>query len=134
MVDCGDKCGILYSLKKSEREACKVKATCVCEACATLRAISPNLYQACMSDCNSDDETQRPSNKGEFLKKLDPYDLFTRYGIIVEGFDPNKTIEAVKNAEAQKKTDEQTGFLGKIVLLGFVGLGCVLLYFFINKK
>ncbi len=133
MVECGDKCLKFGELNKKAIARCKEKATCVCNNCSTYRAISPNLYQSCMESCNSEDIRKRPTSKEQFLKGFDPYDLFTRYGIIVEGFDPNKTMEAVKNAEAQKKTDEQQGFLGKIVLMGFAGLCGVLLYFFVKK-
>ena len=133
MVECGDKCLKFGELNKKAIARCKEKATCVCDRCATFRAISPNLYQSCMESCNSEDVSKRPTSKDEFLKKFDPNDLFTIYGIKVDGFDITKTTEYIKNAEGQKKTDEQEGFLGKIILMCMVGLGGVLVYFFLKK-
>lgn len=129
MVDCGDACRWIGG----KQTLCRAKRDCVCNSCATFRAISPNLYQSCMAACNVDDATKRPTSRDNFLKTFDPYDLFTRYGIVVEGFDPNKTFEAVKNQEAQAKTDAQQSSLGKVLMFGGVGLLLVMVYFFLKK-
>jgi hypothetical protein len=132
MIKCGDGCGLKYSLNVDARRRCAAKAACVCNSCSTFQAISLGLYQGCMEACNGD-ESKRPKSKEAYMKQFDPYDLFTRYGIIVEGFDPKKTIEYEKNTEAQKSTDAQQGTLTKIVTMGIIGLSGILLYFFFKK-
>jgi hypothetical protein len=124
---CGDNCGFL-GLFPSDK--CKADAECSCKSCATFKSIDLNLYEGCVAACNA--ETNRPKTREDYLKRFKAQELFDRYKIQVDGFDPTDTPEGKALKEAQGRTDTQQGFLGKILLFGLVIVGAVVAYFFIS--
>lgn len=116
------RCGSSCFLKGGD---CKAKRDCSCNKCPELQPISPTLYEACNAACNNDDANLRPLSKNAFLDKIGAAELFSRYGYVVDGFDPKQTTEYKLQEEAQKRTASQEGFFQKIIIFGLVVLACV---------
>ncbi len=114
-VECGRSNLICWS------DTCKNARTCACNICGQLKALNPNLYDACVDACQ---QLPRPESADKFLcNTIGPEVLFNRYGVIKCGFDPYDTLEGdlyVKNEEDKK---ERNDFQTKLI----VGLGGVLL-------
>ena len=100
---------------------CKAAKKCSCNVCGELKAINPNLYDACVDACQ---EVPRPVDSDKYLcKTIGPEILFNRYGIIKCGFDPYKTLEGELYEKTEQKKVENQTFETNIM----IGLGALLL-------
>lgn len=115
------RCGSSCFLKG---EDCKGKRDCSCNVCNTLISISPTLYDACSTACNTNDANQRPKTTKQFLEGIGASELFSRYGYVLEGFDPTQTTEYQLQKESQNQVNNQEGFLKTII---FMALGVLFL-------
>lgn len=116
------RCGSSCFLKGGD---CKAKRDCSCQNCVELQASSAILYDTCNAACNNDDPNKRPLSKKAFLEKIGAVELYSRYGYVLDGFDPTKTTEYKLQKEAQTKVNSQEAFLQKIVLFSLVVLACI---------
>lgn len=121
LIYCGKR---MFLPSKSKRR----KRACACRM-ETLRGVNLNLFEAGVGACQADSSLTAE----EFLcKNNDPAYLFSHYGIIDCGYDPNTSIEAQIYEDKQNQSgvsaDQQRNILiGSAILL--VGL---LLYFILK--
>lgn len=131
-VDCGDNCGAFGHWWS---KGCKAKSDCVCTTCAGLNAIDPNLYASCLAACNTNDDKKRPKSQEQFLcSQVGGEELFSRYHLTRCGYNPDESIEAKKNKEAQTLINTQAESQQKIMLAFLVLIGVVILFFVLRKK
>ena len=106
---------------------CKEAKKCACNVCSELKAINPNLYDACIDACQ---EVPRPTDPDKYLcQNIGPEILFNRYGVVMCGFDPyEETLEGnlYKKTEAAKV--ENQSFETNIM----IGRGALLLILIIT--
>ena len=100
----------------------KAAKKCACNVCSELKAINPNLYDACIDACQVEPQ---PTDPDKYLcGNIGPEILFNRYGVVMCGFNPyEETLEGdlYKKTEADKA--ENQAFETNIM----IGLGALLL-------
>ena len=100
---------------------CKKIKACACNVCGELKAINPNLFDACIDACQ---ESPRPSTTDDYLcGTVGPEVLFNRFGVVKCGFDPYDTLEGELYVQTETQKAEDKSFQQKIIM----GLGAFLL-------
>ena len=132
LVYCSDNCNFINSFSRSRQKICREKRDCVCGACGPLQSLNLNLYESCANACNAENPKDRPTDKDAFLNTFDAADLYKRYGIIIKGFDPTKTIEYTENQKAQERVSQQERFQKNILYGVLFIFFAFLLYFFLK--
>ena len=133
VVRCDDRCKWPEHSNAERRLLCRGKRDCSCGVCGSLQSIDLNLYEGCLAMCNVTDARKRPQNIDDFWKTLDPADVWRRYKVQVNGFDPNTTIEAELNKEKQERIDKQATNQNELTKNLLMGVGIIVLLFLITK-
>lgn len=112
-IDCNKKQFWCWSKR------CKQARSCACQVCSELKAINPNLYDACIDECQ---DAPRPSSTDTYLcDNIGADILFNRYGVIKCGFNPYETLEGQLYTEQEAQKEENRTFQNQII----IGLGIV---------
>ena len=125
MIRCGDK-------KCFWNSACKDKRTCVCDNCVESFATDPNLYEACVVACNSDDRSKRPQSSEDFMcGKIGGEVLWSRYHLTKCNYDPTQSVEAKTAKKSQELINQQGNNQTKIIgaIMAMIFLVIVLMLF-----
>ncbi len=123
-VDCGTKCGMKWGWVKR----CKQMRDCACR-CSPLKAINPNLFDACKNQCNS---TEKPKDHQDFLcNYVGGEVLYSQYGILQCGFQVEDSAQYESWAIQQEAEEVATAGSRKmtniiiLILIGLVGIGFI---------
>lgn len=83
VIDCGSSCFL-------RRKGCKDIKKCACD-CGALKAININLYDACITQCNSDN---RPQGAQDFkCGFVGGEALYNQYGLLDCGFQVKDSLQ-----------------------------------------
>jgi hypothetical protein len=115
-IDCNKPNWLCLSTK------CRKAKRCACNTCGELKAINPNLFDACIDACQ---EPPRPENADAYLcGTVGPEVLFNRFGVVMCGFDPyEETLEGQLFQQSETLKENENSFQQKLV----IGLGAFLL-------
>lgn len=123
--DCGSSCKGIFK-KKSTKEFCRKVRDCAC-GCGVLNSYSPALHDSCVQECNSSPETALTGE--EFLAQFTPEDLWRRFQITVDGFDPRELVEHELLEDALERDDIKKENDNKLILYAGGALFFVVIIF-----
>lgn len=87
-----------------KKRSCKGIKQCAC-SCGSLQAINPNLFDACVKQCNSSD---RPKDAQDFICRfIGGETMFNMYGVLACGMKLEDTTQ-YKTYDVQQENDKET--------------------------
>lgn len=114
-IDCNSSCFLA-------RKGCKDIRKCACN-CGPLKAINPNLFDACVDQCNTDD---RPVSGNDFMCNfLGGEVLFNNYGLLQCGYELEDSAQYIAfndQVEAAQSANAGTQVIVKGLIVVFIFL------------
>lgn len=91
-------------------DKCKKRTKCDCD-CGELKAINPNLYEACYNACA---EPPRPIDADDFMENfLGGEIMFNNYGLLIDGYNPYDSAQYQAFDEQEERKAEANAESGK---------------------
>lgn len=112
-ITCGSSCFL-------GRSGCKAIRSCACN-CGPLKAINPNLFDACVDQCNSD---ERPNSADDFLCSfIGGETLYNNFGLIRCGYSPHESAQYQSYKEQMEdaaKANASSQLIGRVVIFSLL--------------